>query len=151
MTLPKCPERTTFSFAFSYIERALVEGLADRQFGETEMMKVLEYFGDINEPGCVYCGAQPIRRWDHLIAIRKGGHTVLGNMVHACASCDDSKQDKPFDLWMISDAPGSPKSRHIPDLEGKLRKLRGYAAHFQHSPTHPEGCGSRRPVGWWRT
>ena len=106
LKLPLSPQKTTTGFAFSNVERALQESLANRQFGQQEMRKVIEFFG---LPLCVYCGSNEIKRWDHLVAVKNGGETVIGNMVPACAKCDDSKRDIAFDVWMQSDSPNSPK------------------------------------------
>ena len=72
----------------------------------------MAFFGK-NPPECVFCGNREVKRWDHLVPVMKGGETVLGNMVPACARCDDSKQAFPFEEWMVSDAKWSPKSRGV--------------------------------------
>jgi len=129
--LPLSPQRTTTGFAFSYIERALQESLASRQFGQNEMKRVLEYF-ELDPPQCVYCGSSEIKRWDHLIAVKNGGETVLGNMVPACSKCDDSKRDLPFEVWMQSDYPGSPKRRGVFDIQTRIERINAYVRHFEY-------------------
>src|SRR3990172_4325227 len=89
------------------LNRLILDCLADRQFGKAEMKEVLAFFGQ-DEPSCVFCGATPIDRWDHLIPVIRGGDTVLGNIVPACSKCDDSKRDLLFEEWARSTAPGSP-------------------------------------------
>lgn len=135
--LPRAPTRITTSFAFSYVERAILEGLAQRRFGIAEMKAVVEFF-TTESPACVYCGDPQISRWDHLVAVKRGGQTVLGNMVPACARCDDAKRDLPFDEWMISDAKNSPKSRGTRDITERIARLNAYALHFGYSPAHAE-------------
>ena len=103
MILPNMPQRTTPGFAFSIVRRALLDCIADRRLGKTEIAEVLSYFGD-DPPACVYCGATPINRWDHLVPISKGGDTTLGNIVPACSKCDDSKRDLPFKEWVVGNA-----------------------------------------------
>lgn len=116
------PQRTTLSFAFSYVDRALHEGLAKRKFGADEMGEIAAFFG--SQPlQCVYCGSTEVTRWDHLVAVMKGGETVLGNMVPACQKCDDSKRDLAFDEWMQSDSPSSPRSRGIADVNARIELI----------------------------
>jgi len=135
--LPKVPQRTTPAFAFSIVRRALLEGIAVRQFGKPEIVEVVAFFGE-DPPGCVFCGATPIRRWDHLTPISKGGDTTLGNIVPACAKCDDSKQDSPFEVWALGSAPNSPRSRAVRDIDRRLSKIREYVAKYSYSPRPPE-------------
>lgn len=133
MTLPKVPQRTTPGFAFSMVYRALSECLARRQFGQREIKQVLEFFGK-DLPECVFCGSKEVKRWDHLVSIKEGGETVIGNIVPACASCDDSKRDLPFEEWMMSDFSNSPKSRGISDIKTRVVCIKGYIQHFGYTP-----------------
>jgi hypothetical protein len=135
--LPRAPQRITVGFSFSYIERVLQEGLASRQFGKAEMKRVLDFF-DNDPPQCVYCGSLKVRRWDHLVPVSEGGETRIGNMVPACALCDDSKRHLPFEEWMLSDAWFSPKSRHVPDLGARIEDLKAYVQHFEYAPSKLE-------------
>ena len=137
MTLPRVPQRTTPGFAFSMVNRALSECLADRRFGKMEIKQVLEFFGK-DPPECVFCGSQDVKRWDHLVSIKEGGETVLGNMVPACASCDDSKQDKPFEEWMVSDFGYSPKSQNIKDIDQRVKRIKEYMQNFNYVPRSRE-------------
>lgn len=129
--LPRVPSRTTPGFAFSYIERALLDCLGDRQFGQSEISEVIEFFGS-NPPECVFCGNPEIERWDHLVPIKKGGETLLGNMVPACRTCDDSKRDLPFDEWILSNSPSSPKTRGIIDIDERIERIKDYVQHFKY-------------------
>jgi len=133
MKLPKAPQRTTPGFVFSLVERSIQEGIARRKFGQSEMAQILAFF-DHEPPECVYCGDHNIARWDHLIPVSKGGETTLGNLVPACALCDDSKRDVPFDEWMVSDAKNSPKSRHVEDIARRIECIKAYAQHFGYAP-----------------
>lgn len=133
MNLPLIPQRTTPGFVFSTVERALYECLAIRKFGQMESREVLAFF-KINTPECVYCGSKDVKRWDHLFPISKGGDTVIGNMVPACSRCDDSKQGKYFEEWIISDAPLSPRSRKIQNLDGRISKIKEYINHYNYHP-----------------
>lgn len=133
MKLPKVPQRTKPGFAFSIVERALQACLATRQFGQEEIAKVLEFFGT-DPPECVYCGSHEVRRWDHLVPVKEGGETVLGNMVPACARCDDSKRNQPFEEWVMSNCKWSPKSRGVGDLDQRIERIKAYVQHFSYTP-----------------
>jgi len=93
------------------------------------MAEILAFFGT-DPPECVYCGSTDVKRWDHLVPINKGGETVLGNMVPACARCDDSKRAEPFEEWMISSVKGSPQSRGIADVAQRIERIKAYVRHF---------------------
>jgi 5-methylcytosine-specific restriction endonuclease McrA len=61
---------------------------------------------------CVYCGVRVSQarkaketssepeRFDHIVPVSKRGRSVVGNIVLACASCDDSRQDQPWEAWI---------------------------------------------------
>jgi len=127
--LPRAPQRTTPGFAFLMIGRALNACLAARQFGQKEMAEILTFFGT-DLPECVYCGSPDVKRWDHLVPINKGGETILGNMVPACARCDDSKRSELFEEWITSDVKGSPQSRGIADVAQRMERIKAYVRHF---------------------
>ena len=133
MPIPRVPQRTTSGFAFSIVQRAMFESLSRRQFGSTEVLEVLEFFG-ADPPECVFCGDANVTRWDHLQSVYAGGDTVIGNMVPACSRCDDSKRHLPYLEWARSDARHSPKSRQIPDLEQRLEQIGAYIAKYGYAP-----------------
>jgi 5-methylcytosine-specific restriction endonuclease McrA len=134
---PKVPMRTTLGFSFSMLERALFECLGDRKFGMSEIEQVLAFFKN-EPPECVFCGSQEVRRWDHLIPIKKGGETVLGNMVPSCARCDDSKRDLSIEEWMLGNAPNSPKNRGMVDVERRVQRIYEYMTCFGYQPRRLE-------------
>lgn len=125
--------RMTPSFAFSQVERSLKECLASRRFGKKEIQEVLSFF-EMKTPECVYCGSKQVKRWDHIIPIKKGGETVLGNMIPACSSCDDSKRDLRFDEFMSSDLTNSPKSKGTQDISERKENIYSYMKHFKYTP-----------------
>jgi len=135
--LPQVPQRTTPGFSFSIVKRALLECIAVRQFGKKEIKQVTAFFGGA-PPVCVFCGASPIERWDHLIPVSRGGDTVLGNVVPACGRCDDSKRDLPFEVWALSSAPNSPGTPGVPDLDQRLARIREYVAKYAYQPRSPD-------------
>ena len=132
MTLPRAPQRMTPAFGFSFVKRAIQEGLTLRKFGRQEMDEVLGSFYSDRDPECVYCGSVDVRRWDHVVPVMQGGDTVLGNMVLACATCDDSKQATDFEQWMNGEAPRSPQSRGIADIDSRVRGIRDYIGQYRY-------------------
>jgi hypothetical protein len=133
MSLPKVPQRTTSGFAFSIVQRAMFESLTRRKFATREILEVLAFFG-ADPPECVFCGDPNVARWDHLVPIKAGGDTVVGNMVPACSRCDDSKRHLPYMEWALSNAPHSPKSRQIPSLEQRLDRIAAYVTKYEYAP-----------------
>jgi hypothetical protein len=129
--IPRPPSRTTPGFAFSGLERAISECLGRRAFKKPEQEEILRHFGQ-QTAQCVFCGSPKVERWDHLVPIKDGGETVIGNMVPACAQCDDSKRDVPFDEWMRSNNEFSPKSRGVPGVEGRIAAIQAYVAHYSY-------------------
>jgi len=134
--LPKAPVRIGPGFVFSNLERALYEGFARRAFGSQEMEQVIAFFGG-HPATCVYCGVASPQRWDHLVPVRDGGETVIGNMVPACAHCDDSKQDLSLAEWWESAQKYSPPDQ-MEERAKRLAKLQAYAAHFGYKPSRLE-------------
>ena len=127
MKLPKIPGRTTPAFGFSYLERSLRDCLRKRQFGTDEKSKVVEFFEQWEpQPACAYCGRAEVSRWDHIVPVMKDGATVLGNMVLACSTCDDSKSQRKFDEWMLSGVPKSPSSRGIANMSWRIERIQAY-------------------------
>ena len=136
MALPKTPNKTTSSFAFVGVRRALLNGIVVRRFDKPEMRKVISFFD--RGRTCIFCGDKPIRRWDHLVAIKNGGDTVLGNMVPACARCDDSKGASGYREWALGDAKYSPKTRGVSDIERRLDDIDRYVAKHDYHPQPPK-------------
>jgi hypothetical protein len=134
MKLRPVPQRTTPGIVFSNVERAISDCLGRRQFGMAEMAAVVAFFG--GEPlECVFCGSTDVRRWDHLVSVKEGGETMLGNMVPACAACDDSKRHLPFDIWMRSAVPRWLMSHGTVDVEARIARIQAYVAHFGYTVT----------------
>lgn len=132
--LPKSPSRTTTGFAFSILDRAIRENFADRKFGKSEQEEILQFFG--SDPlECTYCGSLDVRRWDHIVPIRKGGDTVLGNMVLSCSRCDDSKQDLDYEKWMRGSRPCSPFTQGILDLDDRILRIKSYVSRYEYTPS----------------
>ena len=127
MNLPRVPGRTTPAFGFSYVERSLKDCLRRRQFGADEKSKAVMFFEQWEpQPTCTYCGRTEVSRWDHVVPVMRDGATVLGNMVLACSTCDDSKSQRDFDEWMLSGVPKSPLSRGIANISRRIEHIKSY-------------------------
>jgi 5-methylcytosine-specific restriction endonuclease McrA len=79
---------------------------------------------------CAYCGDRKTE-WDHFRAVVEGRQptgyiTELHNLVPACGKCNQSRGNKPWREWMLSDAPHSPKSRGKPDIAARQAKLEAF-------------------------
>lgn len=95
---------------------------------EQELRKCLEILHlDPKELRCAYCGER-YTELDHLrpIVSRKkptGYITNIYNLVPACGKCNQSKGNKNWKDWMLSDAPLSPKTRGVKDIAEKISRL----------------------------
>lgn len=93
-----------------------------------EALRILEM--DPADVRCAYCGDR-FTEWDHLrplvVAQRPTGYiSEIGNLVPACGKCNQSKGNKGWRTWIVSDAERSPKTRTVPDLEQKIRRLTAF-------------------------
>ena len=84
---------------------------------------------------CAYCG-DPRTEWDHFRPIvmnkRPTGYiTELANLVPACGKCNQSKGNKDWEVWILSSAKRSPKTRGIIDLDQRIERLRLYESTFE--------------------
>jgi hypothetical protein len=79
---------------------------------------------------CAYCGDKSTE-WDHLRPLvvnrRPTGYiSEIANLVPACGKCNQSKGNKNWLKWMMSDAPHAPARRGIADLPERVERLRAY-------------------------
>ena len=93
-----------------------------------EALQILEM--DPSDVRCAYCGDLSTE-WDHLrplvVTQRPTGYiSEIGNLVPACGKCNQSKRNKYWRDWILSDAPRSPKSRGIEDLGARIKRLEVY-------------------------
>ena len=85
------------------------------------------------DPGdlrCAYCGDKATE-WDHLrpLVLQRrptGFISEIANLVPCCGKCNQSKGNKNWRAWMLSNAKLSPASRGVPDLEERVRRLEDY-------------------------
>lgn len=83
---------------------------------------------------CAYCGDQ-CTEWDHFhpLIVNKeptGYISEIHNLVPACGKCNQSKGNKEWKTWMLSDASLSPKTRNIADIDERIQKLEKYEAKY---------------------
>lgn len=76
---------------------------------------------------CVYCGI-PATDWDHLRPMVRGKRPTgyideIRNLVPSCGPCNQSKGASEWRKWMGGSARGSPKTREVSDLEGRIARL----------------------------
>jgi hypothetical protein len=98
---------------------------------DAEVDEVLAVLG--MSPGncrCAYCG-DARTEWDHFRPIVKerqptGYITEIANLVPSCGKCNQSKGNKNWKEWMLSQAKRSPKQRQIPDLPARVARLEAF-------------------------
>lgn len=100
-----------------------------------EALRILGMTPEIME--CAYCG-DPTTEWDHFRPIvrekRPTGYiSEIGNLIPACGKCNQSKGNKKWRDWMVSDARLSPKSKGIVDLKDRISRLEAYEK-WHHRP-----------------
>lgn len=93
-----------------------------------EALKILGM--DLESFQCSYCGAT-VSEWDHLrpLVIDKkptGYVSEIHNLVPSCGKCNQSKGNKNWHKWILSDAKLSPKSKGVNDLSQRIKKLKLY-------------------------
>lgn len=83
---------------------------------------------------CAYCGGA-MTEWDHLNPLVMGKQatgfiTEIQNLVPACGKCNQSKGNRNWKEWMLSDAPNSPASKGVSDLQKRIEILEDYERCF---------------------
>lgn len=84
---------------------------------------------------CCYCG-DTCTEWDHFHPLIKnklptGYISEIHNLVPSCGKCNQSKGNKNWKEWMLSNAALSPKTRKIPDMEERIKKLEEYEEKYK--------------------
>ena len=128
--LHKLPIKISAGLGLSLLDRAVKESFAAR-CSKTDLELIRDYFFGFGQLQCVYCGNDNPTRWDHLHAVSRGGDTVPGNLVPACQRCDDSKQDKDVDEWVMGKSKHRPSADRLPQIQSAIA---AYQAHFSHLP-----------------
>src|SRR3954468_20104658 len=97
----------------------------------TEIKKALAILRmSANDIRCAYCGDQSTE-WDHLrplvIKRRPTGYiSEIANLVPACGKCNQSKGNKDWRTWMLSNAKRSPTGRGVPEVAQRVARLQRY-------------------------
>jgi hypothetical protein len=128
--LLKLPIKMSAGLGLSLIDRAVKESFAAR-CSKSDLELVRDYFTKLGPLRCLYCGNDNPIRWDHFHAVSRGGDTVPGNLVPACQRCDDSKQDKDVDEWVMGKSRHRPSADRLPHIQAVIA---AYQAYFAHSP-----------------
>jgi hypothetical protein len=128
LTASRLPERRSIKTALTELRRAVREALGRCEFGKAEAAMTVERLGT----ACAFCD-DPAVLWAFLFPMRSGGEMVLGNMVPACAACAASKGEQELEAWLLR--PSSvPRYRGVPDLDGRVRRLRDHMQHCGYVP-----------------
>jgi len=97
---------------------------------EEQVKEALTLLGMIDNFQCSYCGGVA-SEWDHLrpLVVDKkptGYISEIHNLVPACGKCNQSKGNKDWRKWMMSDATLSPKTKGVSDIQERVHRLEGY-------------------------
>ena len=94
---------------------------------EDEVRQALTILDMLENVDCAYCG-DTYTEWDHLRPLVVGKQPTgyiseIHNLVPACGKCNQSKGNKPWREWMLSQAALSPRRRGVPDLDTRIQRL----------------------------
>lgn len=97
---------------------------------EEQVKEALTILGMLDDYQCSYCGAVA-SEWDHLrpLVVNKkptGFISEIHNLVPACGKCNQSKGNKDWRKWMMSDAALSPKTKGVKDVRERMQRLEKY-------------------------
>lgn len=97
---------------------------------EEQVEEALSILDMLDNYQCSCCGATATE-WDHLrpLVLNKkptGFISEIHNLVPACGKCNQSKGNKEWRKWMLSDAALSPKTKAIPDIDARIKRLEAY-------------------------
>jgi len=132
LLLFKMPTSMKITGRSSSITNAFINSIIPVVLPTNEQVKeALGILGmDCDKFECSYCGSNA-SEWDHLrpLVLNKkptGYISEIHNLVPACGKCNQSKGNKPWASWIVSDAKLSPKSKGITDLEQRIERLTIY-------------------------
>lgn len=126
------PKAVSITDRTSSITNAFVNGIIPCIMPtEKEIIEALRILG-LNEEDlwCAYCGDKSTE-WDHLRPLVKnkrptGYITEIHNLVPSCGKCNQSKGNKNWKEWMLSNAKLSPTTRNVQNIQDKIEKLEAY-------------------------
>jgi len=134
------PKARTITFRTSTVTNAFVSAILPFLQPKTseigEVLKILEM--NRNDLRCAYCGDRATE-WEHFHPVVKGRFPTgypssIKNLVPSCGKCNQSKGGKEWRDWITSNAPLSPKSRKIADLDKRISCLERYEKWANCSP-----------------
>ena len=135
-TVFQMPRPVKITGRTSSITNAFVNGIIPViEPTDQEINDVLQTLGmDSEHVVCAYCG-DPCTEWDHFHPLVKGKRPTgyiseIHNLVPSCSKCNQSKGNKYWKTWMMSDAERSPHSRNIPDIEYRIQKLAEFEVRY---------------------
>lgn len=64
-------------------------------FRKKDWLRMLNKYNGL----CAYCYKKKATTIDHIIPVKRGGTSFIGNLLPACFSCNSSKQDKTIFEW----------------------------------------------------
>ena len=131
------PKATTINARSSSITNAFVNGIIPSIMPTDEEISEVLSVLDMNEETicCAYCGDK-MTEWDHFrpLVMNKmptGYISEICNLVPSCGKCNQSKGNKDWKKWMLSDANLSPKSRNIKDIDIRIKRLEAFELKFK--------------------
>lgn len=132
----RMPKAVKITGRSSSITNSFVNGIIPRIKPTDEQIAAVLAVLEMN-PGnvvCAYCG-DAMTEWDHSnpLVIDKqatGFITEIQNLVPACGKCNQSKGNRNWKEWMLSDAPNSPASKGVSDLQKRIERLEDYERCF---------------------
>lgn len=133
----KMPKAVTIKGRSSSITNSFFNGIVPVVYPTYEEIKkalnVLQQ--DEDDVRCVYCGSKKTE-WDHLHPLivdknHTGFITEIANLVPACGKCNQSKGNSDWKEWMLGNAPLSPKTRGVKDLNRKIEIIENYDKVFK--------------------
>lgn len=134
--IPKLPKRISIVDRISSITNAYVNGIIPLiEPTEEQVRDALRVLGMTEETiECAYCG-DPCTEWDHLNPLVEnkkptGYITEIHNLMPSCATRNQSKGNQNWRKWIYSDAPKSPHSRGIKDLDERVARIDAYVSKF---------------------
>lgn len=122
---------------------------------EAELVDSLAVLGmTLGSRTCVYCGVFATD-WDHLRPLVKGKRPTgflneARNLVPSCGPCNQSKSGAYWRDWMEGQAPGSPKTRGVKDVEDRIFRLEEFESWGKLEPFPiKEVVGDDRWTRYW--
>ena len=126
------PNPVTITGRISSVTNAFVNGVSPCIFPtHDEVERVLALLEmDADDVRCAYCGGE-YTEWDHfrpLVVAKKptGYISEINNLVPACGKCNQSKGNRYWRDWIVSDAKKSPKTRGVANLADLIARLENF-------------------------